>query len=396
MGVFSRPDSKYWWLWLETAPKGQQKVRTDILIGVTKTDRKASYADADAVYHARMLTAGKVRHGLPVPKDAIRFDTFAGWYDTHVVVRHRGKVRERKILPRLRAAFGALALTDPDWRAQVIAWRTARLVTPITRPREGKRKARTYPAPSAATVNREVGLLQQILSKAAELAHVASSPLAGLADLKGAEPLRRIMSEDEESRILPCLKPVDRAILICGLDTLARMGDILDVRRGDDHGDVLDIPDPKNGTPLRVPVSARLRTALDQVPVDPDRPEYLFGARRRATTPEGRYAVVIDRLRRACQQAGVPYGRAQHGVTFHWGTRRTGATRMIRQGGEKAIGVVQQIGGWKKVDVLIGIYQEVITAEMRAAVETVAPKPTLVPLPFPRPVQLPVPSSKNA
>ncbi len=99
---------------------------------------------------------------------------------------------------------------------------------------------------------------------------------------------------------------------------------------------------------------------------------------------------MINALRLACEKAGVPYGRAQHGVTFHWSTRRTGATRMIRAGGEKAIGVVQQIGGWKDLDVLIGIYQEVVTAEMRAAVETVAPKPVPVsPGPFPRAVHPP-------
>jgi hypothetical protein len=56
-------------------------------------------------------------------------------------------------------------------------------------------------------------------------------------------------------------------------------------------------------------------------------------------------------------------------------TRRTGATRMIRAGGEKVLGVVQQIGGWKDVSVLIGIYQETITEEMRAAVETVSAPP---------------------
>lgn len=385
MSVYARPDSKYWWLWLETAPKGHQKVRTDILIGFTKTERKESRDDAEAVYHAQMLRAGKLRHDLPVEKDSATFDTFATWYDTHEIPRHRGHVRERKILKRLRAAFGALALRDPTWRETVIAWRTSRLQSRVQLRRKGK--TRTYPAPSAATVNREVGLLQQMLGKAAELQYVPSSPLLGLRDLKSTPPLRRIMSEDEERRLLPHLKPVDRAILIMGLDTLARFGDILDLRWVDDHGDTIDLPDPKNGTALRVPVSARLRAALDALPAPTDQP-YIFAERRRAATPETWHSVFIDRLRHGCAQANIPYGRTKHGVTFHWATRRTGATRMIRAGGEKAIGVVQQIGGWKDVRVLVGIYQEVITEEMRAAVETVAPKRRksghATPAPFPR------------
>lgn len=386
MSVFSRPDSKYWWLWLETAPKGYQKIRTDILVGFTKEERKASKNDAEAVYYARMLEAGKVRHGLPVLKDALTFDAFAGWYDTHEIARHRGKVRERKILPRLRTAFGHLDLTDPTWREAVIAWRTERMATPIRRPRAGRRKARLYPPASPATVNREVGLLQQMLSKAAELKHIPSSPLNGLRHLKGTKPLRRIMSPEEESRILTELPPIDRAILIAGLDTLARLGDLLDLKWADYHGDTLDIVDPKNRTPLTVPVSARLKAALAAVPRDPKRPAYIFGKRRSGATPEGWVSTVIGSLKAACERADVPYGRRKNGVTFHWATRRTGATRMIRQGGEKAIGVVQQIGGWKKVDVLVGIYQEVVTAEMRAAVETVAT--TSTPALFPRPAKV--------
>ena len=92
-------------------------------------------------------------------------------------------------------------------------------------------------------------------------------------------------------------------------------------------------------------------------------------------------------LRRACAKAGVPYGRAQRGLTFHWATRRTGTTRMLRHGGEGAISAVQRIGGWKSANVPLTIYREVATPEMKALVEVVghgvqvpkATKPTKTP-----------------
>jgi len=66
MGVFKRPDSKFWWLWLETAPKGHQRVRTDIFIGVTKAERRESRSDAELVYHAAMVNGGQLhRVGAP-------------------------------------------------------------------------------------------------------------------------------------------------------------------------------------------------------------------------------------------------------------------------------------------------------------------------------------------
>jgi integrase len=185
--------------------------------------------------------------------------------------------------------------------------------------------------------------------------------------------VRRTLGAAEEKKLAAELSPEDYAIFLVGLDGLVRLGDILDLQRSDDRGDEIDIRDPKNGEPLKVPVSTRLRAALDALPIDPDAPTWYFPGRRGAETERDRRGGYAKALQRACVRAGVPYGRGL-GVTFHWSTRRTGATRMIRQGGEKAIGVVQQIGGWKDPTVLIGIYQETITAEMRAAVETVAPK----------------------
>lgn len=374
MGVFSRPDSKYWWLWLENGPQ-PRRVKTKILIGTTKAQQRDSRQLADEVYHTRMLQIAKGIEGPAKEPDVLTFDAFADWYDTHVIPQHKGYERERQILPRLRAAFGALPL-DAITAERVIVWRTTRLVSPVVITHCGgpKGKAHTYPAPGPRTVNREVDFLQQMLAEAVRTKQLKVSPLVRLTNLPAPPIRRRTMTPEEEARLLPALYPYDRAILLVGLDALVRLSDILNLRRVDDHGTHLEIRDSKNGRAYSVPVSARLRKALDEVPTDDRLPEWYFPQRRGGKSPRNRTRAFRKALEWACARATppVPYGKAQHGITFHWGTRRTGASRMIRAGGEKVLGVVQQIGNWKDVSVLVGIYQETITDDMRAAVETVS------------------------
>jgi integrase len=158
--------------------------------------------------------------------------------------------------------------------------------------------------------------------------------------------------------------------VLCGLDTLARLSSILNLKRSDDHKTHLTLYDTKNGQAYDPPVSKRLRAAFDAVPVDPANAEYYFPRRRRPKDRERRN-VIAHALQRACAKAGVPYGRARRGITFHWATRRTGTTRMLRRGGEGAISAVQQIGGWKSANVPLTIYREVATPGMKALVEVV-------------------------
>ena len=78
-------------------------------------------------------------------------------------------------------------------------------------------------------------------------------------------------------------------------------------------------------------------------------------------------------LQTACARAGLPYGRKAGGITFHWATRRTGATRMIRR--KVDLKTVQAIGHWKTADVVLDIYTEAHPKAARAAVELVAGLP---------------------
>lgn len=432
MGLYKRPQSPYWHIWLENAPPGQQRIKTAIRIGTTKLDREKSKAQAEQLYGALLLERSARIHRLDPERPTIRFAAFARWYDEHHIAKHKGAEREREILPRFVAAFGDRLIAQIT-KMDVEEWRTRRLRTPSAIPTQSARRGklptwlrvhqylvmhgttqarviraalelpdhvshyvtapnvagyfacahggfwtavgtpelgtRTLPRPTPQTVNREVALLKQMLA-AAVPTYLDASPLKGMADLPTTPPIRRTMSREEEAAVLEQLSPVDRAILLCGLDGLIRMGDILDLLKEHDRGDSLAVVDPKNRRPRLVPVSARLRAALDALPASDSK--YLFPSRRRASTAAARRNGVAQALERACARAGVPYGRAANGLTFHWSTRRTGATRMIRKGGDRVVAVVQQVGGWENPDVLLAIYQEVSAADMRQAVESVS------------------------
>jgi integrase len=375
MSVYDRADSIYWWMHVPSAPKGKQKRSTGIAKGITGTEQRQTKLEAEEVFIKAERTAALVKQGIapaePPPAVTVAtFAEFAAWYTAHEITQHRGAYRELQILPRLLAAFGDLPLDEIN-PARVIAWRTKRLVTPTKVMHYGGPRGRphTFPCPSARTVNREVNFLQQMLASAVETGQLTASPIVGLSDLKAAPVRRRTASHDEEQRILAALAAPDRAIYLMGRDGLVRLGDCLDARRADDHGTTFDIRYPKNGSTHTIPVSTRLRAALDAVPVEPAQPEWYFPYRRQAKTEQARVRGYGKALKRACALAGVPYGRAINGITFHWATRTTGATRMIRQGGDGVIADVQKIGGWKDVTVLLGIYQETVTADMHRAVE---------------------------
>jgi integrase len=162
--------------------------------------------------------------------------------------------------------------------------------------------------------------------------------LSGIKHLrvKRSEPF--VLSREQEARLLAVVSVADRALLICALDTLLRVSDILRLRREHDRGTYLVVEDSKV-KPYKVPVSSRLRKALDQLPIH--RPFY-FAHRRSATRARDHRGNVQAMLERACQKAGIPYGRKRNGLTFH-GLRHTGATRLAEAG--VSMRTIQEIGG---------------------------------------------------
>lgn len=367
MGVFIRKDARrYFWLWLE--PVGHlpgEKIRTDIRADAQGQQLKDNRALAEQLYHVKM---GQRARGLVAEtKPAVTFAVFAEWWRAHRLPHRKGRERDVEILERLVPVFGTYQLAAITPRVVYDRWITPRLTTPTVIAKGYRTAARTIQATNG-TINREVDLLKCVLSAGAP-DYYDRSPLYGMRRLKTITPKRRLLTPDEERRLLAVMTPADRAFFLIGLDALVRLSDILDAKWSDVTDGQLWIGDPKANDGFAVPLSKRVRAALKKVPQTSS--DYIFARRRLAETERDRRSVIRQALQRYCDRAKpkVPYGRALGGITFHWATRRTGATRMLTRGIDP--GTVQKVGHWKTPAIVLGIYHELIDDEARKAVESV-------------------------
>jgi integrase len=326
MGLYRMRGSPYWWMSLvdpqNPKPRRQStKVHAD---APTAKERRELREAAESVYRKAQadLTLGKTGDKKP----ARRWVDHIDWYSKNVTIHKGGREREEEILDVLRKAWRGQFVQDVT-RVAVVEWRTGR-----------RRRV------AASTVNREVDVLQHVLA-AAVPTYLAESPIVGLSDLRGETTEPGVLSRADEAKILAVLPPADQALVIAALDTLARVSDLLRLRWKDDHGDHFVFHFPKTGRRYESPISSRLRAALDRLP---RRGTYIFRHRRKAKKPRQWTHSVKQMFERACEKAGVAYGRGK-GVTFH-GLRHTGATRLANA--KTNLRDIQAIGGWKSMRML--------------------------------------------
>lgn len=268
-----------------------------------------------------MADLARQRFKLPDTQAKRTFTEHREWYATHVTPHKRGRVREVSMLKQLAAFFDGKALAEID-QALVREWRTERLL-----------------AVSPATVRREEAILKHLITTAVPK-YLERNPLVGLKRIRVADTDTRILSPEEERRLLAALKtPEDRALVVGALDTLLRLSNIALLLRRQDHGAYL-YTDTKVGA-VKVPISARLRKALDALPKGGTHyfPTY-------ATQTNNR---VIRMFLEACARADLPTMRKTGGISFHC-LRHTGASRMLAAGVD--VKTVAEIGGWKSLAVM--------------------------------------------
>ena len=354
MGVYQRKDSPYWWYFNE---KTKERVKTEFRIGLTLAQRKDSRQLVDDLYHQVMNEQAKGIHHLPQERPAIRFAAYARPYEANVISHRAGAEREQEMLRHLVWFLGE------------------DLLTKITKERVGQYHTHRKEAASARTINREVDLLKGMLRDAVPT-YLETSPIVGMKRLRIVPPRRRYVSVEEFEQLLAvCKDAQDTALLLLARDGLPRLKDIVDFQHTDrdpHHERILYVRDPKTNVPNEIALSDRTLAAVNALADNGSR--YLFPKFRRAEDPRDWTGSVRQRLEYLCRQAGLTYGRAKNGITFHWGMRRSGATDYIRAG--KNLKAVQSQGGWKKPDVLIDIYTEVSREDQLALVGA-------IPAPFP-------------
>jgi integrase len=323
VGIYARHDSKYWWMLLEGTSR---KVSTKIPIG-HGASRRDSRQQADEVYRAAMGDVARKRFHLPQDKPVMTFATWAKWYQEHVTDHQRGHVRAKSMIKQLVRFFGDSSLAHID-SERIEGWKTDRA-------KEVKPQ----------TVNRELEILRPLFRMAVPK-YLDASPCK---DVKMFRKLTSapvtIVAESAEDALLEHATAEERALVLLGIDALLRLGDARRLRLEHDHGTHLDVVDPKVQR-YQVPVSQRLRLALDELKSAADKAEgFYFGRRRKGVWKAMNQNTAHLLFADLCTRANVPRGRAIGGITFH-STRHTGATRAARK---VKLRVVQQLGGWKSL-----------------------------------------------
>lgn len=333
VGVYTRADSPFFWLRLERPGLPSLRVPTKIPTDAFSPEvRKQNRQAAQDIYAVKMAQLAKGEYELVESRTPISFQSYSVWYETHRIPLLRGSDRELATLKHLRAFFGSAPLSSVT-RARTQEYITHRLAQTVPR------TSRTI---QPNTINREVALLKAMLRDAVP-GYLKASPLAGMKLLRVVKRKKRLTTPAEESRLLRQLQPADRALYIVAVDTLLRLSNVINLRRDEDHKTHLAVTDSKTG-PYEAPLSKRARAALDALPKDGP---YFFPHRRRAAKSRDWRNGIRVMLQRACARCTppVPYGRVAGGITFHTGTRATGATRMLRAGHD--VKTVQAVGNWK-------------------------------------------------
>ncbi len=143
MSVYTRPDSKFYWLALERPRRRPLRTSTRIPVdGGTREQTSINKRLAQEAYAARMADLARQHYELPTTRVSITFKEYLDWYEEHYSAQKRNLTRERSMLRQLGRYFDDRALDDFT-REDAIEWRTAR---------RGE--------VSPGTVNRELALLK--------------------------------------------------------------------------------------------------------------------------------------------------------------------------------------------------------------------------------------------
>lgn len=346
MALFTRPDSPFWWYWIEGTTT-RKSTRVPIGGGSAEQNRELK-RQARAIYAAAQAHEAQHGAGLSKTRATISYRDFSTWFETHETAHHRGAAGEASILRQLALYFNRFASLAEIAESNVKEWMTWRVKTV-----------------EPSTVNRELDVLKRLMI-AAVPTYLEKSPIAGLRRFRVDEKEPRILTPDEELKMLAAGSLEDRAWLLTALDTLLRLSNVVNLKWAQVKFQTRGIV-PLNAKVKHdiVPISTRMYAALRALPQDT---VWVFpGFHVVGEKPSAAKNKIIRRFDLLCQLAHVPHGRAAEGVTFHC-LRHTGATRALQRGA--SVRTVMKLGGWKDERSVMR-YVHAADSDVRKAAESI-------------------------
>lgn len=248
---------------------------------------------------------------------------FANEYLKHVrdVAKKHSWSRDVLSLKYLKAVFGERRLSDITPK-DIDDYKGTRLVDV-----------------APATVNRELEVLRHLLNLAERWKKFfGKNPVSQAGLLILNNQVERILSPEEEERLLACSSPQLSAILICALNTGMRKGEIISLKWSnvdlDNNVITLEATNTKSKKGRKIPINSKLRKTLLEQKLKGGGSDYVFLSSN--GNPYKRQDSLKQAFGGACRRAGI------EGLRFH-DLRHTAATRMV-ESGAKIVAVSRILG----------------------------------------------------
>lgn len=307
MGAFKRwvkskdgSKTPYWYI--RYTVNGKEKWESVGKVGeVTKTVAQSKLEE-----RRRQVRLGQLDMiGARVPT----LSEFVEEYIEHVrdVVKKRSWSRDKELLSNLCRYFGSKKLSEI----------TPKNIEDYKRMRLGEVKP--------ATINRALSCLRHLFNLAKRWKKFfGENPISQVEFLQENNQIERILTDEEEERLLACSAPHLRPIILCALNTGMRKGEILSLKWSnvDLQNNLITIEstNTKSKKTKKLFINSDLRGILLEQKLKSGGSEYVF---------LGSDNKPIKRLRTAfesaCRRAGIK------GFRFH-DLRHTAATRMVENG----------------------------------------------------------------
>jgi integrase len=391
MGIYTRPNSPYYWKRYDTdpttgkplRPRASTKIHVD---GVTKAQRDQNKVDAE---HQYMQDCIDIRQGVfaPAALKPATFGTYRAWIEQHYLstftIKHGGRDKEESMLRRLVREFGSLTI-DAFTVDRVVEYQD--------------RRAQDV---KASTVIREISVLKATLRRWAKrlrndgcAAPDVRDILPDLMKLKTKQTIARWFNEAEFARFIAAINAHDSirgiprveglAMATTAVETLLRRSSLLKLEWSHFRGTFFTPLDAKVRID-RSPASSNLRQYLNALPKSTDRVFASFDRTYRRAKARGLImsdtrrqqaaANAADRwFREVCRLAELPLGRP-YGLTFH-SFRHTGATWYLNGTTNRqpvSVSTVMAMGGWQNVRVFVKTYCHTDIREQDRAAESLFP-----------------------
>ncbi len=345
-----------------TSKNGQKRAYWYVRYSQSGREHKKSLGPCNLV-SKRMAEAQweEIRRKIQLSKLGIEevtiptLEEFSREYITYVrnVKKNRAWERDRESLKQLLRFFARKKLNEIT-PADISAYQTQRL-------NETNHLKRLN---SPATVNRELTCLKALYNIAKQKEKFfGDNPVSRVKFLPEHNQMERILTDEEEKRLMSVCPPYLRAIIQTVLHTGLRRSEVVSLKWENidfENGYIfIEKGFVKTKKNKRVPINSELKTILLEQKLYSGHQPYVFLHSRGEKYTNA--AALYHRYKRACRDAGVP------DLRFH-DLRHTAATRMIEAG--VALADVSKILGHSSLNMSMRYYHP--DEALREAVEKLA------------------------